>query len=164
MLRPTESYKQLTSGGLPTRCWETLENAEEKNIWLEITSLLIPGYNDDPEMMEGKNVRLAGGKRLFCITRRCISAASFPTYRPLTDRPAYSRTIVAAGKEDRGTRGNKIRVISVNLPHLQGEKYVLFPVATTCWWERQGFDVTTKRLTEGEKCNVCGDAIAGVWK
>jgi len=84
----------------------------------------------------------------------------FPTYR-LTDRPATPERSLLQAKRIAERAGIKYVYIG-NLPHLQGEN-TSCPRCNNLLVERQGFDVTTNRLAAG-KCNVCGEAIAGVWK
>ena len=151
-----EAYKQLTSGGLHP-VLETLKTLKEKNIWLEITSLLIPGYNDGTEMMEKMCAWLVDNN--FSDTPLHFSRF-FPTYR-LTDRPATPERSLLQAKMIAERAGIKYVYIG-NLPHLQGEN-TFCPRCNNLLVERQGFDVTTNRLAAG-KCNVCGEAIAGVWK
>lgn len=150
-----EAYKQLTSGGLHP-VLETLKVLREKGIWLELTSLLIPGYNDSPDMI---------GKMCGWLMENGFSdtplhfSRFFPTYR-LTDRPATSEKLLLQAKEIAERAG--IRYVYIgNLPHLRGEN-TFCPQCHTLLVERQGFDVTTNRLAEG-KCCVCGETIAGVW-
>lgn len=150
-----EAYKQLTSGGLHP-VLETLKMLREKGIWLELTSLLIPGYNDSPEMI---------GKMCGWLMENGFSdtplhfSRFFPTYR-LTDRPATSEKLLLQAKEIAERAG--IRYVYIgNLPHLRGEN-TFCPQCHTLLVERQGFDVTTNRLAGG-KCCVCGETIAGVW-
>lgn len=150
------SYKQLTSGGLHP-VLRTLKTLKEKNIWLEITSLLIPGYNDSTEMISKMCAWLV--ENGFSDTPLHFSRF-FPTYR-LTDRPATPENLLLQAKMIAESAGIKYVYIG-NLPHLQGENTVC-PHCNNLLVERHGFNVTKNRLAGG-KCNVCGETIAGVWE
>jgi len=45
-------YKKLTTGGRLNPVLSTLKTLKNHDIWLEITNLIIPTYNDDPKMIQ----------------------------------------------------------------------------------------------------------------
>ena len=150
------SHKQMTSGSLYP-VLRTLKTLKEKNIWLEITNLLIPGFNDSTEMI---------GKMCAWLVDNGFSdtplhfSRFFPAYR-LTDRPATPEKSLLQAKTLAERAGIKYVYIG-NQPHLRGEN-TFCPHCNNLLVERRGFDVISNRLTGG-KCNVCGEKIAGVWE
>lgn len=150
------SYKQLTTGSLHP-VLQTLKTLKDKNIWLEITNLLIPDYNDSSEMIGKMCLWLA--ENGFSDTPLHFSRF-FPTYQ-LTDRPPTSEKSLQEAKNIAEHAGIKYVYIG-NLQHAQGEN-TFCPNCHNLLVERQGFNVIKNLITKG-KCNVCDEAIAGVWE
>jgi pyruvate formate lyase activating enzyme len=127
---------------------------KELGIWIEITTLVIPGHNDSDEQLKGiaQFIKSVGEEVPWHVSR------FHPTYK-LTDKP---RTPVETLKRahqigrDAGLR----YVYEGNVPG-EGEE-------TFCWnckrslIKRIGFSVQTNVLQEG-KCLYCGSKIDGVW-
>jgi pyruvate formate lyase activating enzyme len=133
----------------------TLQGMVEKGVLVEVTTLVIPGLNDDP----GQLTALAGfiASALGSDTPWHISRFH-PTYR-LTDRPPTPpETLFAARKI--GLAAGLRYVYTGNIPGQGGE-------STDCWRcgarviDRSGFTVRAVRL-EGGACSDCGARIAGV--
>jgi len=150
------SYKKLTTGSLHP-VLQTLKTLKEQNIWLEITSLLIPDYNDSSEMI---------GKMCSWLAENGFSdtplhfSRFFPTYQ-LIDRPPTSEKSLQEAKNIAEYAGIKYVYIG-NLQHAQGEN-TFCPNCHNLLVERQGFNVIKNLITKG-KCNVCGEAIVGAWE
>jgi pyruvate formate lyase activating enzyme len=151
-----DSYKQLTTGSLHP-VLQTLKTLKEKNIWLEITNLLIPNYNDSAEMIGKMCTWLA--ENGFSETPLHFSRF-FPTYQ-LTDRPETSEKSLHEAKKIAEQAGIKYVYIG-NIQHTQGEN-TFCPNCHNLLVERQGFNVVENLITKG-KCNICGETIAGVWE
>lgn len=134
---------------------KTLELMKEMGVWLEITTLLIPGLNDSNEELEGLARFIAGlGSDIpWHISR------FHPTYRLLDIRPTPPDSIRRA--RDIGYEAGLRYVYSGNLPGDQGEK-------TYCHYcgklliDRFGFYVKQNRITMG-CCPDCETEIPGVW-
>ncbi len=126
----------------------------EYGIWIEITTLVIPGLNDsDKELAE-----LAGFIRSVSEDIPWHVSRFHPTYK-LADRPRTPVETLSRARKiglDAGLR----YVYEGNVPG-EGED-------TFCWKcgetliERVGFSVEAYNLAEG-KCGFCGAPIAGVW-
>ncbi|NPA48711.1 MAG: AmmeMemoRadiSam system radical SAM enzyme [Thermodesulfobacteria bacterium] len=137
---------------------ETLKHLKKLNVWLEVTTLIIPGENDDPQELRDI-VRFIrdelGPETPWHVTR------FYPRYQLLT-RPATPvetlRLAYRIGKEE-GLR----YVYTGNVPGEEGEN-------TYCWQcnalliERYGFMVTSYRITPEGTCPECGAKIDGVWQ
>ncbi len=134
---------------------ETLAAMKRQGVWLEVTTLLIPGLNDDPREL-GK---LAGFLVSLDPDIPWHISRFHPTYR-LTDRsPTPASTVHRA--RDIGFEAGLHYVYTGNLPGDQGEK-------TCCHGcggllvDRIGFSVSRNRVTKG-CCPDCGSRIPGVW-
>ncbi len=133
---------------------ETLQRMVEKGVLVEVTTLIIPGLNDDP----GQLTQLARflAEALGPDTPWHISRFH-PTYR-LTDCPATPPETLFAAKEIGHAAGLRY-VYTGNIPGRGGE-------STRCWQcgavviERTGFTIGDVRLKDGA-CIACGTAIAG---
>jgi pyruvate formate lyase activating enzyme len=126
----------------------------ELGIWIELTTLIIPGYNDSDEELTGiaRFIKSLGNEVPWHVSR------FHPTYK-LTDAPPTPvETLVRARRIglDEGLR----YVYEGNVPG-QGED-------TPCWScgrtviKRLGFRVEANELEKGA-CPQCGARIDGVW-
>jgi len=133
----------------------TLEAMKEMGIWLEVTTLLIPGLNDSTEELNEIARFLAGlDKNIpWHISR------FHPTYR-LTDVHSTPPDSIKRAR-DLGYEAGLKYVYTGNLPGDVGEK-------TFCHHchelliDRVGFNVTLNKIKD-ERCPMCGKKIPGVW-
>ncbi len=128
---------------------------KELGIWIEITTLVIPGHNDsEAELKEIANfVRSVGEDIPWHVTR------FHPTYK-LTDRPRTPLDTLTRARRiglDAGLR----YVYEGNIPG-EGEE-------TLCWncrkplVKRYGFSVEENHVKAGQ-CGYCGSKIDGMWQ
>lgn len=127
---------------------------KEFSIWIEITTLVIPGHNDSDEELRdiARFIRSVGEDIPWHVTR------FHPTYK-LTDQP---RTPLATLKRAQqiGFEAGLRYVYEGNIP---GESE-----DTVCWSckkrlvKRIGFSVEENKVKEG-KCSYCNAVIDGVW-
>jgi len=127
---------------------------KEFGIWIEITTLVIPGHNDSDEELRdiARFIRSVGEEIPWHVTR------FHPTYK-LTDQP---RTPLATLKRAQqiGFEAGLRYVYEGNIPG-EGEN-------TVCWSckkslvKRIGFSVEENKVKEG-KCSYCSAVIDGVW-
>jgi pyruvate formate lyase activating enzyme len=134
---------------------ETLRAMKRLGIWVEVTTLIIPGLNDDPE--ELKQLAAFIAKDLGIDTPWHVSRFH-PTYQ-LTDRPPTPvETIVNARQI--GLDAGLHYVYCGNIPGRGGED-------TRCWQcgetliDRQGFSIR-RNSAEAGACPHCRTAVAGV--
>ena len=133
---------------------KTLARMRELGIWLEVTTLLIPGLNDDPaELTEMvKFLSSLGPETPWHISR------FHPAYR-LMDRPVTPiRTLQNA--RDIGLKGGLQYVYLGNVPGDAGEN-TYCRQCRALLIERYGFTIQNRGL-EGGKCATCGAVMAGV--
>ena len=135
---------------------ETLVQMKSSGVFVEVTTLLIPGLNDDAQELEDLAAFLAtalGADTPWHISR------FHPTYR-LTDRPATPVKTLLAAREIGLNAGLKY-VYTGNVPGETGEK-------TFCWScgkvliDRRGFSINGYAIADG-RCPACGAVIDGVF-
>ncbi len=132
----------------------TLRKMKELGIWLEVTTLVIPGLNDSPqELTELANFLVTlGTETPWHISR------FHPTYR-MTDRPTTPvKTLQAA--RDIGLRAGLRYVYVGNVPGNEGEN-TFCPQCGKVLIERFGFAIKPRGIQAGA-CSHCGMRIEGV--
>ena len=126
----------------------------DSGVWVEVTTLIIPGYNDSEEQLRGLAEFLA---RVSQDIPWHISAF-YPMYR-LKDVP---RTGVEARR--RGVEiGHDVGLNYVYAGNIPGEKEdTKCPVCSEMLVERSSYRVMRNSVVDG-RCPKCGTAIAGLW-
>ena len=133
----------------------TLRRMKSLNIWVEVTTLIIPGLNDDPAALSRLAAFIAddlGKETPWHVSR------FHPTYR-LTDRPATPVETLIRAREIGLEAGLKY-VYTGNIPG-QGGEDTLCPGCGEAVIVRRGFHIATHRLGKG-RCGGCGTPIEGV--
>ncbi|MGM0453705.1 MAG: AmmeMemoRadiSam system radical SAM enzyme [Thermodesulfobacteriota bacterium] len=147
-------YKEQCSARLAP-VLETLRQMKRLGIFVEVTTLLIPGLNDDPEelgQLAGFIVNELGSDTPWHVSR------FHPTYK-LTDRSATPvQTLVRA--HEIGLEGGLKYVYTGNVASQAKESTQCYHCGTTVI-ERRGFSVTKNRV-ENHHCFNCGAVIHGV--
>ncbi|RJQ81457.1 MAG: AmmeMemoRadiSam system radical SAM enzyme [Desulfobacteraceae bacterium] len=134
----------------------TLRKMKSVGVWVEVTTLIIPGLNDDPEELRrlaGFLVEALGPETPWHISR------FHPTYR-LTDRPV---TPVATLRRARqiGLKAGLLYVYTGNVPGEDGENTIC-PGCGAVLIERYGFTVRRNRIRE-DQCPHCATPLHGVF-
>jgi pyruvate formate lyase activating enzyme len=129
---------------------------KELDVWVEVTTLLIPGKNDSREELEDLAKFLADldPNIPWHISR------FHPTYR-LIDTPPTSAEIIHRAREIGYEMGLKY-VYTGNLPGDQGEKTWCHDCKRVLI-DRTGFMVRENRIKKN-LCPQCGAKIPGVWQ
>ena len=134
---------------------ESLRQMRSLGIFLEVTTLLVPGLNDDEEELAGLAAFIAedlGPETPWHISR------FHPTYR-LTDRPATPVKSIHQARQigvDAGLR----YVYCGNVPGDEGENTVCH-VCKTALIERWGFRIS-KNVVQDGTCPECRASIDGL--
>jgi pyruvate formate lyase activating enzyme len=148
-------YKDLCGAKLePVQ--ETLRNMASMGVFVEVTTLIVPGLNDAPDELNALALFLVndlGPDTPWHISR------FHPTYR-LTDRPPTPVKTLRAAREI-GLRAGLRHVYTGNVPGDTGEN-TFCPACGAALIERWGFQVVALRVKDG-RCAECGAEIAGVW-
>ncbi|WP_321439027.1 AmmeMemoRadiSam system radical SAM enzyme [uncultured Bacteroides sp.] len=149
-------YRELDGGRLQP-VLDTLKTMKEKGVWLEITNLLVPGYTDNPKMIEAMcNWLIENG---FSDTPLHFSRF-FPAYK-LANMPPTQESILIEAKNIAEKAGIKYVYVG-NIPSLHDENTYCSHCKRMII-ERNGFNVERNHIQEG-KCEFCKEPIAGVWE
>jgi pyruvate formate lyase activating enzyme len=135
---------------------ETLMGMKRLGILVEVTTLLIPGLNTDPDELDGLARFLAaslGPDTPWHISR------FHPTYK-LTDRPATAVDSLLKAREIGLAAGLKY-VYTGNVWGLTGES-TFCDECGAMLIDRRGFTVNKNRLHQG-CCPDCGTPVAGIF-
>jgi pyruvate formate lyase activating enzyme len=133
---------------------KTLEGLKERGVWLEVTTLLIPGLNDSPKELR----QLAGFLAELDPGIPWHISRFHPTYR-LTDRPSTPVEKLHNAREI-GYEAGLQYVYTGNVPGDNGENTYCHQCKGLLI-ERFGFSIQRRALTEG-KCRQCGIPLRGV--
>ena len=148
-----EFYRRLCGAHLEP-VLDSLRAMKELGIWVEVTTLVIPGENDDEDELREIAAFIAG--ELGVETPWHVSRFH-PTYKML-DRPVTPwQTLERAGRI--GRQAGLRYVYIGNVPG-QGETTFCHHCGAPLI-ERVGFHVSSYRLSDG-KCEQCGTPVAGI--
>jgi pyruvate formate lyase activating enzyme len=151
----TEGFYKKICGARLQPVLDAIRLYRELNIWIELTTLIIPTHNDSPHELEqiASFIRELGPDIPWHIT------AYHPTYR-LTDQPRTPvKTLIQA--REIGLRMGLRYVYIGNVPEEQGENTYCYNCGELLI-ERCGFSVRKNRLRSGD-CPECRVQIAGVY-
>lgn len=149
-------YRQC--GGVLQIVLDSIRRAYELELWVEIVTLVIPGFNDSiEELME---------------TARFINSVSpdipwhvtafHPDYKMTSPPPTPVSTLLRAAEigEEAGLR----YVYAGNIPGgVKNYEDTRCPKCQTAVIERSGYRIRNYQLTKQGTCPKCGASIAGVW-
>ena len=152
----TEGFYKKQCGARLAPVMKSIEAMVKTGVWVEVTTLLIPGLNDSEEELRSIADFLVG---LDAGIPWHISRFH-PTYK-LMDVNATPPESVRRAREIGLERGVKY-VYTGNLPGDGGEK-TLCANCGELLIDRYGFTVR-KNLIQNGACPKCGSAIPGVWK
>ena len=147
-------YRKVCGATLPP-VLETIAGMRGRGIWVEVTTLLIPGHNDTDQELEAMAAWLASVDR----EMPWHVSAFFPTYK-MTDVPPTPATALHRAAQigrDAGLR----YVYTGNVPGDVWEN-TQCPGCSKCVVRRRGFEVLENRVSGG-RCPDCATPIAGVW-
>lgn len=151
-----DRYRRL--GGTLTRVTETIRAVHASGLWLEVVTLLVPGFNDDPgELREAASFLASVSPDLpWHVT------AFHPDYRMTEPRPAAVDDLLGAAEI--GVAAGLRFVYAGNLPGRVGDwENTRCPGCRETLIERRGFHVLHNRLTPSGECPRCRLSIPGRW-
>jgi pyruvate formate lyase activating enzyme len=157
-LKTFNERQYRTLGGTLARVTDSIQQAHRRGIWVEVVTLLVPGFNDsEPELRE-----MAGFLASVSCDLPWHVTAFHPNYR-LHEPPATSpRDLVRAAEIGRA-EGLRF-VYAGNLSGRVGDgENTRCPGCGESLIERCGFSVRRYRLTAAGGCPRCGQAIPGRW-
>ncbi|MBU0579629.1 MAG: AmmeMemoRadiSam system radical SAM enzyme [Candidatus Margulisbacteria bacterium] len=148
-------YRKMCSGQLQP-VLDTLVTIKKKGVWLEITNLIIPGKNDDPQEIQEM---CAWIKNNLGEDVPIYFSAFSPNYQ-LKDVPATPVGTLNLARDIAKREGLKYVYIG-NIYGNAGES-TYCPKCGEILIKRMGYNIIFNRLEKG-KCNNCGAEIPGVW-
>lgn len=148
-------YKDLCGARLAP-VLDSITRLKKAGVWIEITTLIIPGHNDDPaELRDIARFIVSVGKETpWHVTR------FHPAYRMMNTPITPVSTLVQA--REIGLKEGLEFVYTGNVPGEKGES-TYCPSCKALVIERFGFMSKIVNLDNGH-CGKCGRLIAGVWK
>lgn len=150
-----ETYYREVCGAKLTYVLKTLKQMKSSGVFVEVTTLIVPGLNDDTGELEKLAAFLVadlGPETPWHISR------FHPTYK-LTDRPPTPlETLLKA--RDIGLKAGLRYVYTGNVPGEDGENTLCYKCGRIVI-ERWGFQIRSTALEEG-RCRYCQTVIDGV--
>jgi pyruvate formate lyase activating enzyme len=151
-----QHYRSL--GGTLGAVTDTIRSVQARGIWLEVVTLLVPGFNDDPGELRDLTQFLAGVSPdiPWHVT------AFHPDYR-MTDPPPTREAGLLQAAEIGVAAGLRF-VYAGNRPGRVGDwEDTRCPGCGARVVGRRGYQVTDYRLAADGGCPDCGRVLPGVW-
>lgn len=135
---------------------ENIKRFHEEGVWLEITTLVIPGENDsEPEFNQiAKFIAGIDANIPWHISR------FRPDYKLINKSPTPLETLIKAGKIGRKAGLNYVYLGNISAP---GWENTLCPNCRATLIERVNYQTKIINLDKGV-CRLCQEKIAGVWE
>lgn len=150
------NYRQL--GGMLKHVLWTIEQLVQRGVWVEIVTLVVPGFNDDEGELREIAAFLAG-----------VSAdipwhvtAFHADYKMTDPRDTNADDLIKAYQigKDAGLR----HVYAGNRPgRVADREFTFCPGCNTDLVRRMGFHVLANRVTDEGACPDCGHVLPGIW-
>jgi len=126
----------------------------KRGVWVEVTTLIIPGYNDSEAQLRDIAEFLAGVSR----DMPWHVSAFYPTYK-LTDAPRTGVEALRLGLKV----GREAGLKHIYVGNIPGEsENTICSVCGLVLIERLGYRVMRNSIIDGH-CPQCGSVISGVW-
>jgi len=149
-------YREL--GGRLQPILDTIRSLHAMGLWLEIVTLLIPGFNDSDDELQGLTEFIAG----VSVDIPWHVTAFHKDYK-MTD-PADTRPEDLLRAAEIGARSGLRYVYAGNLPGYVGQlEDTRFARCSSTLIERYSYRIKSYRITAEGKCPKCGEAAPGRW-
>jgi len=149
-------YREL--GGRLQPVLDSIQAIHEMGFWLEVVTLLVPGFNDSREELVELTRFLAGVSPdiPWHVT------AFHGDYKMESSRATTAHDLLAAAQV--GQESGLRFVYAGNLPGVAGGlEDTHCPGCRTVLVKRRGFRIDLNRMAGSEQCPECGTRIPGVW-
>jgi pyruvate formate lyase activating enzyme len=151
-----KNYRKL--GGVLKNVLDSIQKAHQLGLWVEVVTLVVPGFNDDPE-------ELWDAARFLASVSRDIPwhvTAYHPDYH-MTENPNTPASALQTAA-DIGQEAGLSYVYAGNLPGRVGSlENTYCPQCSGLLVQRHGYVVQDYQITPQGACPSCGHAIAGIW-
>ena len=152
-----EFYERITGAHLADVLDTLLFLKRKTKVWLEVTTLLIPGYNDSDEEIDDLTAWLAANLG----SRVPLHFSAFHPSWKMLDVPPTPRATLRRARALAQKNGLKY-VYTGNVPDPEGES-TRCPVCNEMLIGRDGYRITKWKLVDG-LCPVCREAPPGVFE
>jgi pyruvate formate lyase activating enzyme len=157
-LKSMQEKRYREMGGVLQHVLDTIRVAHELGLWVEVVTLVIPGFNDSTEELweAGRFISSVSPDIPWHVT------AYHPDYRMDDAPPTPSSSLMKAAEigQEAGLR----YVYAGNLPGRVGSlENTYCPKCNQLLIDRRGFWVIENHLTGDGECPHCGTSIPGVW-
>lgn len=153
-LKGDDGFYKKNCGARLQPVLDTIRLMKELGVWVEVTTLIIPSYNDSDESINNiiEFIKSVDPAMPWHVTR------FYPTYK-LLDQPRTPVETLKRVREAAIEKGLKY-VYEGNVPGVDGEN-TYCPNCTELLIDRIGYN-TVNKMKDGT-CNKCSEVIDGVW-
>jgi pyruvate formate lyase activating enzyme len=157
-LKGFDDRRYRTLGGTLDRVTETIKQIHQRGLWLEVVTLVVPGFNDDPK-------ELRDIARFIASVSRDIPwhvTAFHPDYKMTGPRPTQPDDLLRAAEI--GTEAGLRFVYAGNAPgRVGGWENTRCPGCGETLIARSGYSIQEYKITPAGTCPRCGVMIPGLW-
>jgi pyruvate formate lyase activating enzyme len=152
----TEKFYRDITGGSLAQVTANIERALARGIWVEVTTLLIPGLNDSDQELNALSEYLTSlsPDLPWHISR------FFPRHRQTDIKPTPVESLIKAREIG---RNNGLNYIYLGNVHGDGFSDTICPSCGQTLVVRDGYQITTDRLSGSGVCPKCETNISGRW-
>ncbi len=152
----TKAYRQL--GGVLEHVIDAMKMVHERGMWLEVVTLVIPGFNDDQADLR----RMAETIAAISPTIPWHVTAFHQDYRMTDPRNTTVADLIRACEI--GAEVGLKFVYAGNLPGRVGRwEHTWCPACGDLLIERSGYRILRQRVTPEGACPSCAARIPGIW-
>ena len=149
-------YRRL--GGVLNHVLDTIRMAHEAGLWVEVVTLVVPGFNDSSE-------ELMDAARYIASVSPDIPwhvTAFHPDYKMIDPPPTSVKTLIRAAEI--GQEAGLNYVYAGNIPGRVGDyENTRCPGCQSLLIERYGYVIRRYSITAEGTCPQCGTAVPGLW-
>jgi pyruvate formate lyase activating enzyme len=150
------AYRAL--GGVLEHVLEAMRMVHERGFWMEIVTLVVPGFNDAPDDLR----RMADTIAAISPDVPWHVTAFHQDYRMTDPRNTTAEDLLRVCET--GAAAGLHYVYAGNLPGRVGRwEHTWCPDCGELLVERFGYQILRHRVTDAGQCPSCGARIAGVW-
>lgn len=151
-----KNYRRL--GAVLKNVLETITQAHSLGLWVEVVTLVVPGFNDSSAELWDAARFLAG----ISPDIPWHVTAFHPDYKMTDHEYTPPQTLIRAAEI--GREAGLHYVYAGNLPgRVQDYESTHCPQCNRVLVKREGYIVTAYHITETGNCQYCGAQIAGLW-
>jgi pyruvate formate lyase activating enzyme len=151
----TDKFYREVCGAKLAPVLDTIRLMKELGVWVEITTLVIPGWNDSDRELK----QIAGFIKSIDPEMPWHVTRFHPTFK-MTDRAATPVATLQRARQIGMAEGLKYVFVG-NIPGEDGESTIC-PGCGETVFKRMGFSIVSENVSEG-MCGSCGHKIAGVF-